>query len=108
MQLVRGTQERGIERVPAGSVGPVGDANDLFIGEAAGFGDDRVLAPLVLGPASPSRPKDEDLAISRRKSRLEENVVAEDEPPLEQFRMIDERPEDVVGGTDGYTSKQLA
>ena len=108
MQLVRCAQERGIEWIPAGRIWPVGDADDLFIGEPAGFGDDRVLPPLVLGAATPSRPKDKDLAVSRWKSRLEENVVGEDQPSLEQLRVIDEGPEDVVGGAEGCPSKQLA
>ena len=86
----------------------VGDADDLFIGEPAGFGDDRVLPPLVLGAATPSRPKDEDLAVSRWKSRLEENVVGEDQPSLEQLRVIDEGPKDLIGRAEGCPTKQLA
>src|SRR6185437_13796474 len=95
LQLIDGAQQRRLLLGPAGRVRSGGDAHDLGVREAGALADLFVVAPFILGARHPRYAQDQHLALARAQARLEEDVVGEGQPTLQQLGVAHQRLEQV-------------
>jgi hypothetical protein len=95
VQLVGGLQQRAVGAGPARRVRSRGHAPDLVVGQLGLPRDADVLAPFVVRAAPETGSQDEQLPLAGGQRRLEEGVVGQNAPALQQLGVVGERGEDV-------------
>src|SRR5579859_892405 len=81
---------------------------DLVVVEPGRPRQGDMLAPLVRGPAVPSRPEDDELPVSRRQPATIEQLAAERQPAAKEARVPGQGAEYVERGTLAEPGQQLA
>src|SRR5262245_31529998 len=68
---------------------------DLFVAQPRLQTDTHVLPPLIFSLAQPTNTQDQQFTVPSRKGRLEENMIAEDQPATHQVGMMRQGFEDI-------------